>query len=45
MVTGLCRLLNKIFSSNSLEEYYYQAHEMQSILLTKVIHFWMVEVK
>ena len=45
VVGGFCKLLNKIFSSSSLEEYYLQAHEMQSILLIKVIHFWMVEVR
>lgn len=40
----LCKLLNKMFTQESLETYYRNAHDMQNVLLLKLINYWFSEV-
>jgi hypothetical protein len=44
VVGMLCKLLNKIFTPETLDNYYRRAHDMQNILLLKLISFWFSEV-
>lgn len=44
-MTALCKLLNKIFTPQTLEQFYREAHEMQNILLLKLFSFWLMEVR
>jgi hypothetical protein len=39
-VTMLCKFLNKIFTPESLKNYYKNAHDMQNLLLLKLFSFW-----
>lgn len=43
-VEALCKLLNKLFTPDSIEAYYRAAHDMQNILLMKLLTFWLAEV-
>lgn len=40
IVCNLCKLLNRIFTADTLAAYYREAHEMQNILLLKLFAFW-----
>lgn len=43
--SNLCKLLNKIFTPQTIDKYYRDAHQMQNILVLKLFSFWLTEVK
>ena len=45
LVGNLCRLLNKLLTSENIEAYSGQFKEIQKLLLFKLLSFWFEEVK
>ena len=41
-VSNLCRILNKIFTTDNIDRYHRLTHHMQNALLLQLLSFWLV---